>query len=93
MQGLPASQTASTFNAFIDRYPTSPSSTLHFWQFDLEQQDWKAAQSLIERYRKQFRGTISPPFARRLRWSFAVATSTLRSRFTIMPFSPFGPMS
>ena len=53
-QGLPASQTASTFSAFINRYPDQPVLYAAFLQFALEQQDWKAAQSVVERYQRQF---------------------------------------
>ncbi len=54
MQGLPPTQTASTFNAFIARYPDQPVLYAAFLQFQLEQQDWSAAQSIIERYTRQF---------------------------------------
>jgi cellulose synthase operon protein C len=54
MQGMPPAQTASTFNAFIARYPDQPVLYAAFLQFQLEQQDWPAAQSLIERYGRQF---------------------------------------
>jgi cellulose synthase operon protein C len=54
LQGLPPSQTASTFNAFLARYPDQPVLYAAFLQFQLEQQDWPAAQSVIERYIRQF---------------------------------------
>ena len=54
LQGLPPAQTASTFNAFIARYPDQPVLYAAFLQFQLEQQDWPAAQSVIERYSRQF---------------------------------------
>ena len=54
LQGLPPAQTASTFNAFIARYPDQPVLYAAFLQFQLEQQDWPAAQSVIERYGRQF---------------------------------------
>lgn len=53
-QGLPASQTASAFNAFLNRYPEQPVVYAAFLQFDFEQQDWRSAQSLIERYSRRF---------------------------------------
>lgn len=54
LQGLPPSQTLSTFNAFIARYPDQPVLYVAFLQFQLEQLDWPAAQSVIERYGRQF---------------------------------------
>ena len=54
LQGLPPTQTASTFNAFIARYPDQPVLYAAFLQFQIEQQDWPAAQSIIERYSRQF---------------------------------------
>jgi hypothetical protein len=54
MQGLPPAQTASTFNAFIVRYPDQPVLYAALLQFELEQQDWPAAQTLIGRYISQF---------------------------------------
>jgi tetratricopeptide (TPR) repeat protein len=54
LQGLPPAQTASTFNAFIARYPDQPVLYAAFLQFQLEQQEWTAGQSLIERYSRQF---------------------------------------
>ncbi len=53
-QGLPPSETSSTFNAFITRYPEQPAVYAAFFQFQIDQQDWPAAQSLIERYSKAF---------------------------------------
>jgi tetratricopeptide (TPR) repeat protein len=53
-QGLPPSETASTFNAFVARYPDQPAVYAAFFQFEIEQQDWPAAQSLIERYTRAF---------------------------------------
>jgi hypothetical protein len=53
-QGLPPSETASAFSAFLVRYSDQPVLYAAFLQFQLEQQDWAAAQSLIDRYRRQF---------------------------------------
>jgi tetratricopeptide (TPR) repeat protein len=53
-QGLPPAQTASTFQAFLKRYPEQPAVYAAFLQFQIEQKDWPGAQSLIDRYRKQF---------------------------------------
>jgi tetratricopeptide (TPR) repeat protein len=53
-QGLPPSETASTFNAFLARYPDQPAVYAASFQFEIEQQDWPAAQSLIERYTHAF---------------------------------------
>ena len=53
-QGLPPSQTASTFSAFLARYPDQPVLYAAFLQFQLEEHDWPAAQSLVEHYRRQF---------------------------------------
>lgn len=53
-QGLPPSQTELTFNDFLARYPDQPVLYAAFLQFKLEQKNWPAAQSLIERYTRQF---------------------------------------
>jgi tetratricopeptide (TPR) repeat protein len=53
-QGLSASETVSTFDAFVARYPDQPAVYAAFLQFQIEQQDWPAAQSLIERYSRAF---------------------------------------
>ena len=53
-QGLPATQTASTFSDFLTRYPDQPAVYAAFLQFQLEQHDWSAAEALIERYGRQF---------------------------------------
>jgi hypothetical protein len=53
-QNLPPAQTASTFDAFLARYPDQPAVYAAFLQFQLEQQDWPAAESLIARYSRQF---------------------------------------
>jgi cytochrome c-type biogenesis protein CcmH/NrfG len=54
LQNLPPSQTASTFSAFLARYPDQPAVYAAFLQFQLEQHDWPAAASLITSYRHQF---------------------------------------
>jgi hypothetical protein len=53
-QGLPPSETASAFNVFLARYPDQPAVYAAFFQFQLEQQAWPAAESLITRYVQQF---------------------------------------
>ncbi len=53
-QSLPPSQTSSAFNAFLARYPDQPVLYAACLQFQFEQKDWPAAQSLIERYRRRF---------------------------------------
>jgi tetratricopeptide (TPR) repeat protein len=53
-QGLPPAQTASTFSDFLSRYPDQPAVYGAFLQFQLDQRDWPATQSLIERYARQF---------------------------------------
>jgi hypothetical protein len=53
-QSLPSVQTASTFNDFLARYPDQPAVYAAFLQFQFDRHDWPAAQSLIERYGKQF---------------------------------------
>jgi hypothetical protein len=53
-QGLPPAQTAATFDAFLVRYPDQPAVYAAALEFQLEQKDWAAAQSLIQRYRRQF---------------------------------------
>ncbi|HEV2620374.1 MAG TPA: hypothetical protein VGU23_10610, partial [Acidobacteriaceae bacterium] len=61
LQGLPPSDTASTFNAFIARYPDQPVLYAALLQFELELKDWAAAQSVIDRYTRQFpQDTIFP---------------------------------
>jgi hypothetical protein len=61
LQGLLPSETASTFNAFITRYPDQPTIYAAFLQFQLEQKDWTAAQAVIDRYGRQFpQDTIFP---------------------------------
>ena len=54
LQNLPPSQTASTFSAFLARYPDQPAVYAAFLQFQLEQHDWPAAESLIVSYGRQF---------------------------------------
>ncbi|HEY5057107.1 MAG TPA: hypothetical protein VII58_13160 [Acidobacteriaceae bacterium] len=53
-QGLPSAETSSTFNAFLARYPDQPAVYAAFFQVQIDQQDWPAAQSLIERYSHTF---------------------------------------
>jgi tetratricopeptide (TPR) repeat protein/predicted Zn-dependent protease len=53
-QGLPATQTASTFSDFITRYPDQPAVYAAFLQFQIDQHDWPAAEAIIERYGRQF---------------------------------------
>ena len=53
-QGLPASETASTFNAFVARYPEEPTVYAAYLQFEMEQKDWAGTQAVIDRYAKSF---------------------------------------
>jgi tetratricopeptide (TPR) repeat protein len=53
-QGLPPSASIEAFNAAIARYPGQPAVYAAFFQFELNQKDYAAAESLIDRYRKQF---------------------------------------
>lgn len=53
-QGLPPSETANTFNAFLVRYPDQPAVYAAFFQFQLEEKDWPAAEAIIDRYGRQF---------------------------------------
>jgi hypothetical protein len=53
-QALPASETVSTFDAFLVRYPDQPAVYTGYLQFLLKQQDFPAAVALIPRYRRQF---------------------------------------
>jgi len=53
-QGLEPAQTVSTFEAFLKRYPDQPVLYAAFLEFQLEEKDWAGAQSLIERYGRQF---------------------------------------
>ncbi len=53
-QGLPPSESVVTFNAAIARYPDQPAIYAAFFQFELDQKDYPAAQALITRYHQQF---------------------------------------
>jgi cytochrome c-type biogenesis protein CcmH/NrfG len=53
-QNLPATQTASKFDAFLTRYPDQPAIYAADLRFQLDQQDWNATSSLIMRYEHQF---------------------------------------
>jgi len=66
-QGLPSSQTASTFDAFLARYPDQPAVYAAAFQFQLEQRNWAEAERLLERYARQFpHDSIFPVRARAL---------------------------
>jgi hypothetical protein len=51
-QGLPASETAAAFNAFLLRYPDQPAVYAAMLEFELDQHDWNAAVALIGRYKQ-----------------------------------------
>lgn len=53
-QGMPASETAAAFDAFLARYPDQPAVYAAAFQFEIEQQNWAAATTLLQRYRKEF---------------------------------------
>jgi tetratricopeptide (TPR) repeat protein len=53
-QGLPPAETASAFDRFLARYPDQPAVYAAALNFQLEQKDFKAAASLIARYRAKF---------------------------------------
>jgi hypothetical protein len=66
-QGLPPSETAAAFNAFVTRYPHQPAVYAAFLQFRLGEKDWSAAEALIQRYQQQFpKDAIFPIRARAL---------------------------
>jgi tetratricopeptide (TPR) repeat protein len=53
-QGLAPSASIEAFNAAIARYPDQPAVYAAYFQFELNQKDYAAAESLIGRYRQQF---------------------------------------
>ena len=53
-QGLPATQTAATFQAFVSRYPEQPAVYAQFLTWQLAEKDWAGADATISRYRKAF---------------------------------------
>ncbi len=53
-QGLPPAQVASTYQAFVTRYPAEPAVYARFLSWQLTQKDWPAAESLIARYNTAF---------------------------------------
>jgi tetratricopeptide (TPR) repeat protein len=53
-QGLPPAETVSAFDRFLARYPEQPAVYAADLNFQLEQKDFKAAESLIARYRAKF---------------------------------------
>jgi hypothetical protein len=53
-QGVPPTQIAATFSAFLTRYPDQPAVYAADLNFQLDQKDFAAAEALILRYRQQF---------------------------------------
>jgi hypothetical protein len=53
-QGIPPTQIASTFNAFLTRYPDQPAVYAAALNFQLDQKDFTAAEALVSRYQRQF---------------------------------------
>ena len=53
-QGQSASATATTFNAFLTRYPSEPALYAADLNFLLDQKDYPAAQAILPRYQRQF---------------------------------------
>ena len=54
LQGLPQSETAATYDAFLTRYPTQPAVYTRAFQSALDAEDYAAAQALIPRYKQAF---------------------------------------
>ncbi len=53
-QGQSATATATTFDAFLTRYPAEPALYAAYLNFLLDQKDYPAAQAIIPRYQRQF---------------------------------------
>jgi hypothetical protein len=51
---VPPAQIASTFNAFLSRYPDQPAVYAVDLNFQLDQKDFAAAEALVPRYQHQF---------------------------------------